>query len=94
MPTLEPISKMLSRAGEWDLLLVYFHGLGGNLDSILGDSTTLDVWGIGAVPGLLSFVLGDLLEDQIGEIGGPRRAGVFGVEYRIFLVGHKFVEHI
>ena len=77
-----------------NLLLVYFHGLGGDLDGIFGDSTTLDVWGIGAIPGLLSFVFGDLLEDQIGEVGGPSGAGVFGVEYRVFLVGHKLVEHI
>lgn len=78
----------------WNLLLVYFDGLGGDLDCVLGDAPTLNVRGICAIARLLGFVFGDLLEDQICEVGGASRAGILGVEYRVFLVGHEFVEHI
>ena len=100
MPTLE---KSLVEFGlvqseiQVSLLLVYFDGLGGDLNSILRRTTTLhELPARSSLSCFLRFVFCDLFQNQIGKICCLASGiGISWVENGVFFVaGHKFVEHI
>lgn len=80
-----------------DILLVNFHGLGRDLNSILSQTTTLDLGAASLDSGLSSFVLGNLLQNQIGKVGSlASSTGVSGVKDGVvFMVAwHELVEQV
>lgn len=82
-----------------DILFIYFHGLGWDLHSILGHTTTLDVGPTNIVAVQLRFMLGNLLQDQVGKICRLLLyllSRLSRAENWVLVVaaGHELVEHI